>query len=110
MKRLLGLVLVLASFAASAETEKDLVAKSMAGDYQAQRNLAYGYAAGAGGQKKDPQLACSWYLLVVRSDSPKLNVGDIGNLATYCDKLDLEKRLAAERKANSLHQQIYGKK
>lgn len=104
------LVLMVASAVAAANPEKESNGKALAGDYQAQRNLAYGYATGGWGQKKDQHLACAWYLLVLRSDSQKLNVGDVGNVVTYCNNLDLERRLAAERKANALYQEIYRKK
>ena len=78
--------------------------QAMQGDYQAQRNLAYSFAA-----VKDYGQACAWYLLVLRSDSPKLNAGDVGNVKTYCDRLDFDARLAAERKANALQRSIYGR-
>lgn len=115
MKRLawvafIFLLLAILSVPTYAKNEKEIQAKAMQGDYQAQRNLAYGYATGGWGQKKDVSMACSWYLLVLRSDSPKLDIGDVGNVAVYCDKLDFDKRLAAERKANQLHRQIYGKR
>ena len=91
-----------------AETVKEVEANAMHGDYQAQRNLAYGYAAWPfAGQQKDPVKACSWYLLVLRSDSPKLHIGDVGNVTTYCNPLDPDRRLRAEREANKLQRDIY---
>lgn len=110
MKKIIFVLLAILSIPAHAENEKELQAKAMQGSYQAQRNLAYGYATGGWGQKKDVSLACSWYLLVLRSDSPKLDTTDVGNVAVYCDKLDFDKRLAAERKANEMHRQIYSKR
>lgn len=97
------------SVASPAAMAGDTHEKALQGDYQAQRNFAYGFATGEKGQKKDWESACTWYLLIVRSDSQKLNTGDIGNIVTYCDKLDFDKRLSAERKANALYRQIYQK-
>ncbi|MDB5802292.1 MAG: hypothetical protein JWL63_3231 [Rhodocyclales bacterium] len=91
----------------SAASEQDLLSKANSRDYQAQRNLAYGYASGSGGQRKDVAEACAWYLLVLRSNSPKLDVSDVGNMATYCDKLPWDERLVAEKRANALQRKIY---
>lgn len=111
MKQLIAMVLACMTLPAWSESIKDVTELALKGDYQAQRNLAYGYAAWPyPGQKKDAALACSWYLLVLRSDSPKLNAGDVGNVKVYCDPLDFEVRLLAERKANSLYRGIYGGK
>lgn len=109
MKRLIALLLVALTSPARSDGLGSVTEQALKGDYQAQRNLAYGYAAlPLPGQKKDTALACSWYLLVLRSDSSKLNVGDVGNARTYCDPLDFEARLKAERKANALYRSIYG--
>lgn len=106
---LFAVLIALATTARAQEASLAQVeAAALAGDYQAQRNLAYGYASyPMKGQMKDPTKACAWYLLVLRSDSPKLTVGDIGNLVVYCDKLDFSARLAAERQANALARRIY---
>lgn len=104
MKR--NAVVLLLSLLSFSVVASELENKALQGDYQSQRNLAYGYATG-GSQKKDVELACAWYLLIVRSDSARINIGDISNISTYCDKLDFDKRLLAEKKANSLYKQIY---
>ena len=98
-------------YPAQAQSLKETEIAALSGDYQAQRNLAFGYASWPlEGQKKDAIKACAWYLLVLRSDSPKLNVGDVSNVLTYCDKLDPTLRLQAERIANSLHRKIGGQR
>lgn len=84
---------------------------AMKGNYQAQRNLAFGYATGDQGIKKNHSLACAWYLLILRSDSPKLGSGDVGNVSVYCDPFKpgfgSDERLVSERKANDLYRKIY---
>jgi len=91
----------------AAAGEKELLDAAMKGDYQAQRNLAFGYATGGQQFRVNKGAACSWYLLILRSDSPKLNVGDVGNVDVYCGKLDADMRLSAEREANALYKRIY---
>ncbi|MCK6435989.1 hypothetical protein [Rivihabitans pingtungensis] len=84
--------------------------KALHGDYQAQRNLAYGYAAWPyQGQSKDPVLACAWYLVVLNSGSPKVGPGDLGNVSVYCGKgkLDGEGLELAKIKGRALYKAIY---
>lgn len=102
--------LFLAAFAATANAEDvaAVSARAARGDYQAMRNLAYGYVAWPlPGQKKDAVQGCAWYLLVLRSESSKLNAGDLGNVKVYCDPLSFDERLAAERKANTVFRTWY---
>ncbi|MCW5624557.1 MAG: hypothetical protein KIT73_07585 [Burkholderiales bacterium] len=99
---MLAMIVVMGAYAAKED--------ELQGDYQAQRNLAYGHATGDQRIKVDRQAACSWYLLVLRSDSPRLHTGDVGNVQVYCARLDAETRLEAERKANALCRQIYAGK
>lgn len=59
------------------------------GDYQAQRNLAYGYAAQPyPGQEKNRVLGCAWYLVILNSGHPQANAGDESNVQTYCGALE----------------------
>lgn len=111
MKRLIGLLAIVAAIGVQADDFKDVTGLAMKGDYQAQRNLAFSYVSRPyAGQKKDVNQACAWYLLILRSDSAKLNTGDVGNVKAYCDSLDFDVRLAAERKANALYQTIYSRR
>ena len=111
MGRLLTVFLLLFSIPALAVDIDALRAKAMKGDYQAQRNLAFGYATGDQGIKKNHSLACAWYLLILRSDSPKLGSGDVGNVSVYCDPFKPgfgpDERLVSERQANELYRKIY---
>lgn len=64
---------------------------ALRGNYQAQRNIAYGFAAQPyQGQQKNPVLACAWYLVVLNSGSSHLDLSDSGNVETYCGKLDAD--------------------
>lgn len=84
--------------------------KALAGDYQAQRNLAYGYASYPySGQSKDPVMACAWYLVVLHSGSQKAGQGDVGNVSVYCgnSKLDNNAQELAKVKARALYKSIY---
>lgn len=92
------------------ESVADIEKKAMRGDYQAQRNLAYGYAAYPyPGQSKDPVLACAWYLVVQYSGSPKVGPGDLGNVSVYCGqgKLDGNGQELAKAKGRALYKAIY---
>ncbi|MDO8654209.1 MAG: hypothetical protein Q7R66_18715 [Undibacterium sp.] len=83
-------------------------ALAMKGNYQAQRNLAYGYADHSyQGQDKNPILGCAWYKLVIKSGSDKVNAGDIGNIQAYCNKLSPLEQEAAEAQSVVLHKKIY---
>lgn len=64
---------------------------AMRGNYQAQRNVAYGFAAMPyNGQQKNPVLACAWYLVVLNSGSEHLDLSDAGNAETYCGHLEAD--------------------
>jgi hypothetical protein len=112
MRHIQAAAVLFASFAVVAQDQptsyEGVKALAMEGNYQAQRNLAYGYAAFQHkGQDKNPLLACAWYLVVLHSGSPKLNAGDIGNVQVYCDKLTSTMRAAADGQARVLFQQVY---
>lgn len=77
------------------------------GDYQAQRNIAYGFASYPyNGQEKNRVLGCAWYLVVLNSGSPKVNAGDQGNVDTYCGKLEPDLLTAAKYNAKKFLDQI----
>jgi hypothetical protein len=86
----------------TAEFDEALI-RSMAGDYQAQRNLAYGYAAFPyPGQTKDPVRACAWYLVIQHSGHPQYGPGDEGNVKTYCGLIGSDNAAAAQELAQEL--------
>ncbi len=75
---------------------------AMAGDYQAQRNLAYGYSTMPyPGQAKDPMRACAWRLVIKASNHRQYDAGDEGNVKVDCgplapDALEASINLAGE--------------
>lgn len=104
MKPILSLMLVCASVGAIADTGrpmfKEVEGLAFKGDYQAQRNLAYGYSSAPyPGQERSPMLACAWRTVIIRSGSKRVNETDVGNHQVYCDKLDRTSRQAAEAQA-----------
>lgn len=112
MQRIKTAIALFTSLTAFAQDQpaiyEDVKALAMKGDYQAQRNIAYGYAAYPyKGQDKNPLLACAWYLVVLHSGSTKLNQGDIGNVQVYCEKLTPASQAGATGQARVLFQQIY---
>lgn len=89
---------------------KPVLALAMKGDYQAQRNVAYGYVDWPyKGQDKNPMLGCAWYLVVLNSGSTKLHAGDTGNVQVHCGKLDALSQQASLGQARKLFSQIYKK-
>lgn len=84
--------------------EKD----AMAGDYQAQRNLAYWLSGGYNGAPpQNPILACAWRLVILESGSRQVDSGDVSNKQLYCDKrLAPDERKAAEAQAAKLRKSI----
>jgi hypothetical protein len=59
------------------------------GNYQAQRNIAYGFVAHPyHNQQMNPVLGCAWYLVVLNSASQKVDVTDQSNAELYCGRLD----------------------
>lgn len=83
---------------------------AMHGDYQSQRNIAYGFSASNDrpykGQEKNKVLGCAWYLVVLNSGSPKVNAGDQGNVDTYCGKLEPDLLSAAKYNARNFLEKI----
>lgn len=105
------LVMVLfafASFVVHAETTFDSIrAKAMKGDYQAQRNLAFGYASSScPGQDKNPMLACAWRYVIIKSGSERVDQTDINNFKLDCGKLEPVELQAAEAQAANLLKKI----
>lgn len=85
---------------------KELEREALAGDYQSQRNLAYGYATGTFGSPFDPVLGCAWYATIVASENPKVNSTDHGNVKVYCEKLPRAEQDKAIQMSLNLLQQL----
>lgn len=116
MRFLMMLIVILNSQIAQALNQADsnnfktVLDLAMKGDYQAQRNIAYGYADYPyKGQNKNAILGCAWYLVVLNSGSSKLHAGDTGNVRVYCGQLNETSQQAALVQAKKLYKKIYKK-
>lgn len=123
MNKLLCALLIIGLAGCSGADKKEIPAKpaevnpldfesvknaAMSKDYQAQRNLAYGYVSYPyKGQDMNPILGCAWYKLIILSGSDKVNVTDTNNVDVYCNKLPAIQKEAAENQARELKKKIY---
>lgn len=110
MRSLLALAWLFSWGVASAQANafEDLRAKALAGDYQAQRNLAFGYSSAPyRGQPRNPLLACAWRIVIVHSGSDRVDDSDVGNEQVYCGGLTRQQRGASVEQARALFQQAY---
>ncbi|WP_152554646.1 hypothetical protein [Bordetella bronchiseptica] len=83
----------------------EIEAAALAGDYQAQRNLAFGYTdLPYAGQKKDPVQACAWRMVIMVSGMA--DSGDAANFQLYCGRLEPSDRRAAMHHAGILLQKV----
>lgn len=107
---LLPYLMLFSTFAAASSMQEyeALEKKAMAGDYQAQRNVAYWLTGGYNNAPPlNPVLGCAWRLVILKSGSPSVDASDISNKQLYCDKrLDADSRQAAEAQAATLLKQL----
>lgn len=104
----LFLSLTTAAGAATFEEYQDLEKAAKAGDYQAQRNVAYWLSGGYGGAPPlNPVLACAWRIVILESGSTSVDSSDVSNKKVYCDrKLDADGLKAAAAQARTLKRGI----
>lgn len=103
MRRAALAVLMLVSAVVSAAPSPGAVeAAARAGDYQAQRNLAYGLFTGTGGFSQDGVRACLWSSVIVLSGNPRADMSDASNLDFRCGRLSPTDRTLATRQAEEL--------
>jgi len=88
----------------AAENLAALKQKALAGDYQAQRNLAFGYSDRFSDQKKNPVLACAWRMVILTTE--QADETDMSNYNTYCGKLPPDLLSIAQMKAELLLKHI----
>ena len=90
----------------SQPTKFDAVREAaLKGDYQTQRNVAYGYSTSPyPGQDKNPTLACAWRIVIIKSGNEKVDATDVSNHKVYCDSLGKTERQVAEAQAAKLLQ------
>jgi hypothetical protein len=93
---------------AGAESEAaGLEKKALAGDYQAQRNLAYYLITGEEGVKADHVMACAWRIVILKSGHSQADASDTSNKQFDCDrKLTPAQLRQAESQATSLLKRI----
>ena len=73
-------------------------AKALAGDYHAQRKLAYSYITGDQLQgRRFPVAGCAWYLSIPYLNTQYFNVSDSGNIHSTCSNLPPDQFYAAIR-------------
>jgi hypothetical protein len=95
---------------AQAQDFESVRSKALAGDYIAQRNLAYGYSSAPyRGQDRNELLACAWRHVIVRSGNERVDQTDINNLQVFCGQLDATQGAAAMAQAKSLYRRVYSR-
>ena len=95
---------------AQAETLEQVTTKAMKGDYQAQRNLAYGYSSYPyKGQDKNQMLACAWRWVVLKSGNPRIDQTDVNNADVDCGKLDHAQQTMALAQSRTIFRSVYGR-
>ncbi len=70
------------------------------GNYQAQRNYAFGLS------EKNPIGSCAWRIAIIQQGHKRVDTTDTGNLKVYCGKLDPIELAAAEQQAKQLLKSI----
>ena len=80
-----------------------------AGDYQAQRNVAFCLLSGCDGAVRvNRTLGCAWRRVILLSGSPKVDQTDISNYEWLCtDKLSRVERATSEAQAAAIFEAIY---
>ena len=94
------------------KSKLELEKLALQGDYQAQRNLAFGHATDPRVAGADPAQGCAWYLVLYNSDSPEVVKDlDLANIEIYCSSKQLtpSEQTMAESQATTLLKQIYDK-
>lgn len=79
-----------------------LTKQALAGDYQAQRNLAYAYQVGDDIAPLDPARACAWRAVIATSGAEKVDSSDRSNLEFACGKLTEQQRQDATKMAEEI--------
>lgn len=81
-----------------------------AGDYGAQRNVAFCFSTGCDGAiGVDVERGCAWRMVIAASDSPEVGSGDMANLENDCGRLGRKGQANASAQAKRLYRQIYGR-
>ncbi len=93
--------------AKAAQHDKSLEKQALAGDYQAQRNLAFSLSSGFEGYQQDPVEACAWRIVILKSEHSEADASDTNNKDSDCErKLSPEQLSEAEARADALLKKI----
>jgi len=85
----------------TSDTNDGLEKQALAGDYQAQRNLAFYLSTGAEGHVTNPVVACAWRIVV--TSHAKADESDVSNKTSDCErKLNPQQIREAKAQANAL--------
>lgn len=83
---------------------EELERAALAGDYQAQRNLAYTLTTSI---PHNQILGCAWRIVIVESGTDQVDQSDTGNKQFDCDKkLNADEINAAKAQAKKLQEKI----
>lgn len=82
--------------------------QALAGNYQAQRNIAFGFST-ANHMVRNPVQACAWRIVILASLSPSIDASDTGNYRFDCGKLDLPQLDEAKATATLIGKRVYGR-
>jgi hypothetical protein len=89
----------------ASDTNDSLEKQALAGDYQAQRNLAYYLSTGAEGHAQNSIMACAWRIVI--AGHAKADASDVSNKTFDCErKLNSQQMREAEAQANALMKKI----
>lgn len=95
----------------SLSANNSLERQALAGDYQAQRNLAYSLSTGAEGYPTNPVMACVWRIVILKSGHAEADASDTGNKTFDCEqKLNSQQLRDAGAQANALLKRIKKRK
>jgi len=80
--------------------------RAHAGEYQAQRNVAYLLRGSAAGVAANHVEACAWRLLIVAQGHQQVDASDTANVRFDCGRLNAQDQALARTRALALTQQV----
>lgn len=82
--------------------------RALAGDYQAQRNVAYHFGRQSTDAVARPIQACAWRQVIMATRPADAGFADEPSLHIDCDGLSERDRAEAQEVANLIHRRIHG--
>lgn len=80
--------------------------RAYAGDYNAQRNVAFLLRGSSPGVVANHVDSCAWRLVIIAQRHPQIDASDTANVRFDCGRLDMRQRAAAQERALALVGQI----